>query len=860
MLVIGLGGTGARVASRLKGFAARAGVDRSRLRILAIDQGQNWSFGKDGSEDLSLDRGECFHLPGEAARMIGRYAASWKLHLGWLQSRGLRQLDEILVEGAGGQRWLGRLGFFAADREIGDALRSMVWAGQADRILLVCSASGGTGSGLLADMTYLLERVAPGVPRLLYLLLPPTGDGRVERGGANTYAVLREVFHLKYQGIPFQARYPHLGSLSVPAHSCEAWKRIYLFRSSAGERPPFHGTVDRIALSMTAQLEARLYAETLSATEREAVLGELDQPLNGLEGRCFSACGTFGEGLSSRDQDLRVLVRAAGLQPVPSVPPVARALEPEPREPALPAGSKAKLLYEILIGRAIGSAADRLIAEVEERTLQLPEVSREAKGQSLGRIASEARELSRVIGPLPVRNVAEKTPGLFARLRHAVSPRKSKLVPAAVERIEEGRSLDALNTWPVARQELLRGVQEYLASFSEGELAQRELARLALEAREERIRRGVVLPDRRPAYEDLLTRWRDLLARARGGDGSEHEQQIEIEDCCNALRAIVHRPEFRLDLERYLESQIDLVTPMGLSAQSVLQSAPVQSEPGRTLELAAVQESGGVDAPSQLSADNGPSAGWQSVIDMALEQCNSEEEPVFSKKRTPPGSRRIFAIAVLPDSMAQEGGEGLNGYLMEKVKELDPICECRIVRAPEGRFWFHYEDLFHSPCDIANLEEYEKAYQEEQDREKLHIDVRFLTDPLFTDLCMEAKGSDAKQPCGNPGCQHSIRDLPPEETICPGCRRPIRSRCGNAGCSLVDLRLHPQRQSVNCPGCHQFNHGAWWKCELHGKIETLVSNDHAVCPECVKRHEADPEKYPVSSIGVRPDLRQTMPW
>lgn len=809
-LVLGLGGTGVRVASRLKAFAAGSGVDSSSLRILAIGQDQDWPL-QDEPEALSLTRNECFRLSGEAARTIGRHAANWQPHLSWLRSPGLRQLDEISAGGAGEQRWLGRLGFFAADREIQDAIRtSLTFGGRHPRgIMLVCAAGGGTGSGLLADITYLLERVAKGVPRLLYLLLPSVTDR--ERTLANSYAVLRELFHLKYQTVGFQAKYLHIGDLDVPAHSCEAWSRIYLFRRSISERLRFDRTVDRMVFSLAAQLEVRLYGEALAEAQREVALGEVDREFEGRESRCFSTCGAFLKG----ELPGQIPVSRSGVQTeIPG--------EPNPADPAQqpltnglgPTAAQKKRLYEVQVGRAISAAVDRLVADVEERTLQLPEISREAKPEGLQKVAEEV--------------------GALARIVDTSEPRQAPI-------------LDALNSWPAAWQEVQRGGQEYLANFSAEEVEQGEPARIAEEARAERNSTEGILLTREPGYADLLARWKVLLAQGSEGRGSPHQQQIGIEDCCNALRALVRRPEFRADLERFLESRIDL----GAKSQTA-ESNPKKSESKVQPEPAVVEkQSDDADLP------NREIPGWKDVVDSVLHQCSAEGEAVFVA-RTPQESRRAFAIALLPESLAHEGGETLKYYLIRRVGET-LHCDCRIIQVQEDRFWLYYEDLYHSPCNIVDLEEYRKAYDRERDREKLHIDVRFLAEPLFTELCKETK-EDKTVLCGNPGCRGSVSDVPPGTTLCPVCKRPIRSRCGNSGCMETQLHLHPEGQAKSCPGCHELNHGAWWQCGSHGKIETLVSNDHAVCPECVARHEADPGKHPVSSIGVRPDLRQTMPW
>jgi hypothetical protein len=70
---------------------------------------------------------------------------------------------------------------------------------------------------------------------------------------------------------------------------------------------------------------------------------------------------------------------------------------------------------------------------------------------------------------------------------------------------------------------------------------------------------------------------------------------------------------------------------------------------------------------------------------------------------------------------------------------------------------------------------------------------------------------------------------------------------------LGDTRLSAPKVCRRCGG---YNSRAWWKCSNHGKIAVDVSTADERCPQCIERHYESPDVFPVSSISLRPDLRE----
>ncbi|WP_372395741.1 tubulin-like doman-containing protein [Azospirillum sp. HJ39] len=144
--------------------------------------------------------------------------------LSWLPQVDPRAGEEISpgqarYEGAGQWRPLGRVGLFLEARAILDELREgyrrvrdSTPSGRPVRVHIVCSLSGGTGSGMFWDIACLLRHIDASCTITGNFLLaePFRGADRAERIEANAYAALKElaVYKNLQQSRPFEVLYP----------------------------------------------------------------------------------------------------------------------------------------------------------------------------------------------------------------------------------------------------------------------------------------------------------------------------------------------------------------------------------------------------------------------------------------------------------------------------------------------------------------------------------------------------------------------------------------------------------------------------------------------------------------------------
>lgn len=144
--------------------------------------------------------------------------------LSWLPQVDPRAGEEISpgqarYEGAGQWRPLGRVGLFLEARAILDELReghrrirNATPLERPVRVHIICSLSGGTGSGMFWDIACLLRHIDPSctITGSFLLAEPFRGADRAERIEANAYAALKElaVYKNLQQPKPFEVLYP----------------------------------------------------------------------------------------------------------------------------------------------------------------------------------------------------------------------------------------------------------------------------------------------------------------------------------------------------------------------------------------------------------------------------------------------------------------------------------------------------------------------------------------------------------------------------------------------------------------------------------------------------------------------------
>jgi hypothetical protein len=227
------------------------------------------------------------------------------------------------------------------------------------------------------------------------------------------------------------------------------------------------------------------------------------------------------------------------------------------------------------------------------------------------------------------------------------------------------------------------------------------------------------------------------------------------------------------------------------------------------------------------------SYGSEMVIAL-IEKCST---PTFELGRTESLVRQRSVRVVIPDRFP--GHVEFSDFLEKVCKSvLGANYQPAFVR-DEDRVLILVEDLFHPAEEIAGIYDYHADYVRRPRPELFHSDKRFVS--LLPRL-LSATGARGELRCGNHGCRHDISSVPRRTLLCPECRRPIRTRCGNERCSAdglaADPRLEEAIASGRCPHCHEPLRTYWWTCPHHKR---RVSMDKPHCPDCVRERRA-PER------------------
>ncbi|MGM9604222.1 MAG: tubulin-like doman-containing protein, partial [Faecousia sp.] len=236
-LIVSFGGTGADALFGVKkAFEEQLKADelKTRIRFLAIDtdketQKQTKEVIKaDGTKDIvqidALSNEQFYLLSGAAARQVYDKEAHVQ---DWINPKLVDQIRTestyLCGDGASGTRQVGRLTLYPAPtvaelRKRISALVGSLTNGNAAplKVFILSGIAGGTGSGTIIDLSYLIRSTIEGMPggiggvespRVSYagfILLPPTGTSTdptyIARGNRNGYAALKEINH--YMTLP----------------------------------------------------------------------------------------------------------------------------------------------------------------------------------------------------------------------------------------------------------------------------------------------------------------------------------------------------------------------------------------------------------------------------------------------------------------------------------------------------------------------------------------------------------------------------------------------------------------------------------------------------------------------------------
>lgn len=229
-LIISYGGTGVAGLFGVKQLFEKVLPEeelRERVRFLAIDTDQNTRIQTEtiktpdgGTETIevdSLNAAQFLHLKAAPAKSVALHPNPDPSMMAWLNPLLIQKIKDdkggtyLDGNGASGIRQIGRLTLFPSEtvsdirRRILALLKELTNDNPFDlRISIITGIAGGTGSGTVVDMTYLIRSVVPeNLKKRVrfhgYVMLPTTGDSddqdKIDHGNTNGYAALKEINH-----------------------------------------------------------------------------------------------------------------------------------------------------------------------------------------------------------------------------------------------------------------------------------------------------------------------------------------------------------------------------------------------------------------------------------------------------------------------------------------------------------------------------------------------------------------------------------------------------------------------------------------------------------------------------------------
>jgi hypothetical protein len=241
-VVIGLGGTGKEVLIKVRRMLVESYGSLDALPIVSflhIDTEQKAKVSEPQvvlKQDISLRPVEQVWAKVENAKAILNQLSSYNYISQWFPSQ-LKGTDSILA-GAGQIRALGKFAFTvnypqikasfenAKQRIIGhEKFMLDRWKVQLDKginIFVVCSLSGGTGSGMFLDIAYNIRDWIPAseLPQTsAYLVLPGAFSGLGDRVIANAFGALMEINHYSRSDTRFETQYSSNASDRISSQS-----------------------------------------------------------------------------------------------------------------------------------------------------------------------------------------------------------------------------------------------------------------------------------------------------------------------------------------------------------------------------------------------------------------------------------------------------------------------------------------------------------------------------------------------------------------------------------------------------------------------------------------------------------------
>jgi len=243
-VIVGLGGTGKEILIKVRRMIVEAYGSLDALPIVSflhIDTEQNAKVSEPQTvlkQDISLRPYEQVWAKVDNAKVMLNQLSSYEYLNEWFPNE-LKGTDSILA-GAGQIRALGKFAFsvnyqaikscfnnvkeriLGHEKFILDSLGLQLDKGV--NIFVVCSLSGGTGSGMLLDLAYNLRDWLPAsvLPQTsAYLVLPGAFSGLGDRVVANAYAALMELNHYSRNDTRFEYQYSANASDRITSQSSQ---------------------------------------------------------------------------------------------------------------------------------------------------------------------------------------------------------------------------------------------------------------------------------------------------------------------------------------------------------------------------------------------------------------------------------------------------------------------------------------------------------------------------------------------------------------------------------------------------------------------------------------------------------------
>lgn len=187
------------------------------------------------------------------------------------------------------------------------------------------------------------------------------------------------------------------------------------------------------------------------------------------------------------------------------------------------------------------------------------------------------------------------------------------------------------------------------------------------------------------------------------------------------------------------------------------------------------------------------------------------------------------------------------GFLTERLRELlDHVFgspKIHDVYVPgDNRLIVKFVSLNHPTYNLRSIDRLYRQYHQDHAFRKMFHSHGSFADALPEVFTVEqAETSLAhKVYCGNPGCNYDLRSKSRSHILCPECKRPIRSRCGNEGCTADDLNDAEQWPTIaksppvkKCPACNGDLLTRWWPCDRHNDH---FRTDALNCPWCIAEY------------------------